>query len=39
MWQKAHQSTVDNLVESNQWPKDVPIPIYWNCSCLVVRLY
>jgi len=28
MWQKAHQSTVDNLVESNQWPKDVPIPVY-----------
>ena len=28
MWQKAHQSTVDNLIKSNQWPKDVPIPIY-----------
>jgi len=27
MWQKAHQSTVDNLVENNLWPKDVPIPI------------
>ena len=28
MWQKAHERTINNLVESNQWPKDVPIPIY-----------
>jgi hypothetical protein len=28
MWQKAHQSTVNNLIESNQWPKNVPIPLY-----------
>lgn len=28
MWLKAHQRTVDNLVESNQWPTNVPIPIY-----------
>jgi len=28
MWAKAHQRTVDELVNNNQWPKDVPIPIY-----------
>ena len=28
MWQKAHQKTVDELVNNNQWPKDVSIPIY-----------
>lgn len=28
MWSKAHQKTVDELVNNNQWPKDVPIPIY-----------
>lgn len=28
MWLKAHQRTVDNLVKNNQWPKDIPIPIY-----------
>jgi hypothetical protein len=28
MWLKAHQRTVDNLVENNQWPKEIPIPIY-----------
>ena len=28
MWSKAHQRTVDELVNNNQWPKDVPIPIY-----------
>jgi len=28
LWQKAHQRTVDELVNNNQWPKDVPIPIY-----------
>ena len=28
MWSKAHQKTVDKLVNNNQWPKDVPIPIY-----------
>jgi hypothetical protein len=28
MWAKAHQKTVDELVNNNQWPKDVPIPIY-----------
>jgi hypothetical protein len=28
MWQKAHEKTINQLVESNQWPKDVPIPIY-----------
>lgn len=28
MWLKAHQRTVNKLVENNQWPKDVPIPIY-----------
>lgn len=28
MWLKAHKRTVNNLVESNQWPKDVPIPVY-----------
>jgi len=28
LWQKAHERTVDELVNNNQWPKDVPIPIY-----------
>ena len=28
LWAKAHQRTVDELVNNNQWPKDVPIPIY-----------
>jgi len=28
LWQKAHKRTVDELVNNNQWPKDVPIPIY-----------
>lgn len=28
MWAKAHQKTVNELVNNNQWPKDVPIPIY-----------
>jgi hypothetical protein len=28
MWSKAHQKTVNELVNNNQWPKDVPIPIY-----------
>jgi len=28
MWSKAHQKTVDELVNNNQWPTDVPIPIY-----------
>ena len=28
MWLKAHERTINQLVENNQWPKDVPIPIY-----------
>ena len=28
LWQKAHKKTVDNLIKNNQWPKDVPIPLY-----------
>ena len=28
LWLKAHQRTVNELVNNNQWPKDVPIPIY-----------
>ena len=28
MWSKAHQKTVNELVNNNQWPTDVPIPIY-----------
>ena len=28
MWSKAHQKTVDELVNNNQWPTDAPIPIY-----------
>ena len=28
MWFKAHLKTVDKLVENNQWPTEVPIPIY-----------
>lgn len=27
MWQKAHKRTVDRLIESNQWPENVPIPV------------
>jgi hypothetical protein len=28
MWQQAHERTINQLVENNQWPKDIPIPIY-----------
>ena len=28
MWSKAHQKTVNELVNNNQWPTNVPIPIY-----------
>lgn len=28
MWFKAHKKTVNILVENDQWPKNVPIPVY-----------
>jgi len=27
MWSQAHKRTVDRLIESNQWPENVPIPV------------
>lgn len=31
LWQAAHESTVNLLVERGEWPADVPVPSIFSC--------